>query len=88
MENQFFNRPEFQCLGKEKIALIQELSEKGKGKDPMELMVLFHQYEKKLSDGRPVTPEERKAILLVIRENLGDEEKMRMDKMIAMMNLM
>ena len=41
MNETFLQRPEFQKLGEQKIAILQELAQKAKGKEPMELLELL-----------------------------------------------
>ena len=41
MRETFLERPEFQKLGKQKIAVLQELAEKAKGKQPRELLEIL-----------------------------------------------
>lgn len=85
MKNDFFEKPEFACLGKEKIAFLKELAQKSKGKSPMELMAMFEQYQNKFSQGKPLQEEEKKAILIAIRESLDDSEKKRFDYVVNML---
>ena len=41
MKETFLERPEVQKLGAQKVAILQELAEKAKGKQPMELLELL-----------------------------------------------
>ena len=52
MNETFLQRPEFQKLGEQKIAILQELAQKAKGKEPMELLELLQIYGQKFTGGK------------------------------------
>ncbi len=56
MNETFLQRPEFQKLGEQKIAILQELAQKAKGKEPMELLELLQIYGQKLTGGNAIAP--------------------------------
>lgn len=80
MNETFLQRPEFQKLGEQKIAILQELAQKAKGKEPMELLELLQIYGQKLTGGNAIAPAERTALLTAMEESLENEEKMQFQK--------
>lgn len=88
MNETFLQRPEFQKLGEQKIAILQELAQKAKGKEPMELLELLQIYGQKLTGGNAIAPAERTALLTVMEESLENEEKMQFQKAVQMLKIM
>lgn len=81
-------RPEFQKLGKQKVMILQELSEKAKGKEPIELLELLKTYGEKLTGGNTIAPAERTALLSAMEESLENEEKLQFQKAVQMLKMM
>lgn len=88
MNETFLQRPEFQKLGEQKIAILQELAQKAKGKEPMELLELLQIYGQKLTGGNAIAPAERTALLAAMEESLENEEKMQFQKAVQMLKIM
>jgi hypothetical protein len=88
MNETFLQRPEFQKLGEQKIAILQELAQKAKGKEPMELLELLQIYGQKLTGGNAIAPAERTALLTAMEESLENEEKMQFQKAVQMLKIM
>ncbi len=88
MKETFLERPEFQKLGKQKIAVLRELAEKAKGKQPMELLELLQMYGEKLTGGNAIAPAERTALLVAMEESLENEEKAQFQNAIKMLKMM
>ena len=88
MNETFLQRPEFQKLGEQKIAILQELAQKAKGKEPMELLELLQIYGQKLTGGNAIAPAERTALLTAMEESLENEEKMQLQKAVQMLKIM
>ena len=88
MNENFLQRPEFQKLGEQKIAILQELAQKAKGKEPMELLELLQIYGQKLTGGNAIAPAERTALLTAMEESLENEEKMQFQKAVQMLKIM
>ena len=88
MNETFLQKPEFQKLGEQKIAILQELSQKAKGKEPMELLELLQIYGQKLTGGNAIAPAERTALLTAMEESLENEEKMQFQKAVQMLKIM
>ncbi len=88
MKETFWQKEEFQKLGKEKIAILQELAEKAKHKEPMELLELLPIYSKKLSGGNPIAPAEREALLAAMEQSLDNQERQRFQKAVQMLKMM
>ena len=88
MNETFWEKAEFQKLGKEKIAILQELAQKTKGKEPMELLELLPTYSKKLSGGNPIAPAEREALLVAMEESLENQEKVQFQRAVQMLKMM
>lgn len=83
-----FDNPVFQSIGKDKLAVLKEMMEVGKGKSPMELMDLMVRYGERLSGGRPLKQEEKQALLLAIQESAEPAERKRIDEVIGMLRSM
>lgn len=88
MKETFLERPEVQKLGAQKVAILQELAEKAKGKQPMELLELLQTYGEKLTGGNAIAPAERTALLAAIEESLEKEEKAQFQNAIKMLKIM
>ena len=88
MNETFLQRPEFQKLGKQKIAILQEQAQKAKGKEPLELLELLQIYGQKLTGGNAIAPAERTALLTAMEESLENEEKMQFQKAVQMLKIM
>ena len=88
MRETFLERPEFQKLGKQKIAVLQELAEKAKGKQPMELLELLQVYGEKLTSGNAIAPAERTALLTAMEESLENEEKVQFQNAVKVLKIM
>lgn len=88
MNETFLQRPEFQKLGKQKVAILQELAQKAKGKEPMELLELLQIYGQKLTGGNAIAPAERMALITAMEESLENEEKMQFQKAVQMLKIM
>ena len=88
MNETFLQRPEFQKLGEQKIAILQELAQKAKGKEPAELLELLKTYSAKLTGGNAIAPAERTALLTAMEESLENEEKMQFQKAVQMLKIM
>ncbi len=85
MKGDLFERPEFQCIGKEKIELLKEMAALAKGKTPAELMGLFIKYKDRLAGGYPLSEREKAALLLALRESLEEGEKQQFDRTMEFM---
>lgn len=84
----FLERAEFQKLGKQKVMLLQELAEKAKGKEPIELLELLKTYGEKLTEGNAIAPVERAALISAMEESLENEEKLQFQKAVQMLKMM
>ena len=87
MKETFLERPEVQKLGAQKVAILQELAEKAKGKQPMELLELLQTYGEKLTGGNAIAPAERTALLAAMEESLEKEEKAQFQNAIKMLKI-
>ena len=83
-----FQKAAFQSLGKEKLALLEEMVAAGKGKTPMELMDLMVKYGNRLTGGRPLSPLEKDALIEAMRESAAPEERKRIDEVVNMLRVM
>ena len=88
MKETFWENAEIQKLGKEKIAILQELAQKAKGKEPMQLLELLPTYSKKLSGGNPIAPAEREALLVAMEESLENQETVQFQRAVQMLKMM
>jgi hypothetical protein len=85
MKENIFDLPEMACLGEEKIAFLKEMTQKSKGKSPIEMMSLFEEYRTQFSQGGGITPQEKKAILMALRESLDESERKKFDYVVQML---
>lgn len=85
MNANIFDMPEMACLGEEKIAFLRDISKKSRGKSPIEMMGLFEEYRNKFTQGRAINPQEKKAILIALRESLEESEQKKFDYVIQML---
>ncbi len=88
MKETLLQKAEFQKLGEQKIAVLKELSEKAKGKEPAELLELLKTYSAKLTGGNAIAPAERTALLAAMEESLENEEKAQFQKAVQMLKIM
>lgn len=88
MKETFLERPEIQKLGAQKVAILQELAEKAKGKQPMELLELLQTYSEKLTGGNAIAPTERASLLAAMEESLESKEKVQFQNAIKMLKMM
>lgn len=88
MSQTFLERPEFQKLGKQKLMILQELAEKAKGKEPIELLELLKTYGEELTGGNAIAPAERMALLSAMEESLENEEKLQFQRAVQMLKMM
>lgn len=79
MKEDIFQSDVFKSLGEDKILLLREIAERIKGKSAMDAMAVIGAYQSKLSAGKPLSDEERKAILAVIRQSMTKEEQQKLD---------
>lgn len=88
MNENLFERPEFQCMGPEKIEILKEMIPQTKGKTPAELMGIFTKYKSRLSGGNQLSEQERNALLLALRESLEEQEQRQFDRAMELMRIM
>lgn len=88
MMQSFLEKAEFQKLGEQKIAILQELAEKAKGKEPMELLELLQIYGEKLTGGNAIAPAERMAMISAMEQSLQQEERIQFQKAVQMLKIM
>lgn len=83
-----FDKPIFQNISREKLAILKEMAAAGKGKSPMELMDLMMKYGDRLSGGKPLTQPEKQALLMAVQESAAPEERKRIDEVVGMLRAM
>ncbi len=79
------NNDAFKCIEKEKLCVMVEISKKINGKTPMEALDIIISYKDKLSGGRPLSEQEKNAIMEILMENLQGEEKQRFVESVNML---
>lgn len=87
-EKNLFESKEFQCIDKEKLEVMKEISRLAKGKSPMEVMDIIARYGNRLSGGNPLSSNEKSALLQVMRQNMEEGEKSKFDEMVGVLKMM
>ncbi len=83
-----FEKDEFKCIEKEKLSLIIKIAESVKGKSAMEAMEVFTRYQKELTGGKALSPQEKNAILEVIKISMSEPEKKKFSEAVGIMRSM
>lgn len=86
--DELFQNKAFECLDKDKIGVLKTVAEKSKGKSAIEVIELFNHYGPELTKGKPLTEQEKAAMIEVIKINLSQQEKKQLDKVMSMMKMM
>ena len=88
MNDNFFQNKAFQSIEPEKMRLIEELSQKVRGKTTMEALDLMMFYLPKISEGRPLRAEEKTAIFEAAMANMNEKEKNQFHNMMRIVSAM
>lgn len=84
---ELLNEEAFRCLDDRKKGLIINLSEMVKGKSAMQTLNVFMEYSEELTGGKPLTDEERNAIMEVLKSNMNEGERSQFNQMMGMFNM-
>lgn len=71
----------------ERLHLLREAAERAKGKTGMERLDVFLEYGERLSAGKPLPPEEQKALLAAVAASLPERQQRQLTQMMAMLGL-
>lgn len=83
-----FQSEVFKGMDKHKLDLLKSLQEKSKGKSTTEIMELYIKYQAEFSKGKPLTTQEKDAIIEVVKSNMTNEEKEKLSKLILTLKSM
>lgn len=86
--DELFQNKAFQCLDAEKLAVMKTVAEKAKGKSAVEVMNLFNQYGPALTKGKPLTSQEKAAMIEVLKMNMSAPEKKQLEEVLHIMKMM
>lgn len=76
-----------EALGEERLRLIREAQEKSKDKTGLERLDVFLEYGEALAQGGTLSKEEQKALLAAVSQNLPENDRAQMQKIMGLMGL-
>ncbi len=83
--DEIFKKDAFKLFDEDKKQAVKEVIEKTKGKKPLEAMPIFMEYMNRVKQTRPLSKEEKQAMIIAILETMPPEEQ---KKFKAIVNLM
>lgn len=86
--DELFQNKAFQCLDPEKLQIMKTIAEKAKGKSAMEVITLFNQYGSALTKGKPLTSQEKSAMIEVMKQSMTPPEKKKLEEVLAVLQKM
>lgn len=87
-EKDIFESKEFQCIDPKKLAVMKQIAQQTKGKNPLEIVDLFSKHAEELSEGKPLSAEEKNALLYVMRQSISEQERKAFDELLDMLKNM
>lgn len=87
-EKDLFESKEFQCIDPKKLEIMKQIAQQAKGKNPLEIVNLFSKHAEEFSEGKPLSAEEKNALLQVMRQSMSEQERKTFDELLGMLRSM
>ena len=84
--DELFNKDAFQTIDPERVAIFKEFAREIDGKSTMEIMGIYMKFSKRLPADKPITDDEKAAIVQAIGESVPPEDQGKFQSMLKMLS--
>ena len=88
INNEIFDNEAFKNIEPRKLEIIKRVVEEASGKTSEQALNIFLDNMQALSQGKPLTPNERNAVILAITSNMTDSEKRKFNQIMNVIQMM